>query len=109
YSTEVLNRWTPQTASTATYPRLTSQTSSNNFRSSSFWLHDNSRVSLNRVQLSYGFPKSFGSALGISDLNLYVRGNNLLTLSENHERMELNVGSLPQFRTYSVGLKATFF
>lgn len=108
YSTEVLNRWTPQTASTATYPRLTSGTSSNNFRSSSFWLYDNSRVSLNRVQLNYVFPELFGGALGISHLSLYARGSNLVTFSGNSEKMELNIGSMPQYRSYAIGLKAKF-
>jgi len=108
YSEEVLNRWTQSTASTATYPRLTTINTSNNFRTSSFWLYDNSRVSIDRVQLTYDIPKTINS-LHINKLSFYVRGSNLSTISKNSKRMELNVGSEPQYRFYSIGVKAIFF
>src|SRR5690606_7981855 len=41
YSEMVLDSWTPETSSTATYPRLSSVANSNNFRRSSFWLYNN--------------------------------------------------------------------
>ena len=52
YSDQVLNRWTESTKATATYPRLTSQQSANNFRNSDFWLYKTDRFNLSKVQLS---------------------------------------------------------
>lgn len=108
YSEVVLDRWTPKNAATATYPRLTSQSSSNNFQSSTFWLYDNSRIEIDRVQLSYDIPNSLSSKLSMKDLSLYIRTSNIATLSKNHEKMELNIGSEPQYRYYAIGLKALF-
>jgi TonB-linked SusC/RagA family outer membrane protein len=108
YSEIVRNRWTSETAETATYPRLTSQFSSNNFRSSTFWMYDNSRVSLNRLQFNYEMPNIFGPGLGIDQISLYLRGSNLVTIAENRDKMELSVGSEPQYRSYSLGLKVIF-
>lgn len=108
YSEHVLNRWTENTASTATYPRLTTLDASNNFRNSTYWLYDNSRLDVDRIQLSYDLKKSINS-LHINKLSFYIRGSNLATISKNRERMELNIGSEPQSRFYSIGVKALFF
>ncbi|WP_340110723.1 SusC/RagA family TonB-linked outer membrane protein [Maribellus mangrovi] len=109
YSEEVLGRWTPETASTATYPRLTTTSNTNNFRNSTFWRYNNDRFDLTKVQLSYDFPETMfsGNSL-ISRLGVYVSGQNLLTISKEKEMMEMNIGSAPQYRFYNVGIKATF-
>ena len=44
----------------------------------------------------------------ISQLGIYVSGQNLLTISKESEMMEMNVGEAPQYRFYNVGIKATF-
>ena len=56
YSDVVLNRWTESTKATATYPRLSSQQSANNFRNSDFWLYKTDRFNLSKVQLTYNLP-----------------------------------------------------
>lgn len=108
YSDVVLNRWTPATATTATYPRLSANSNSNNFRPSTYWLEENSLVSLERLQLTYDLPQSIASKLYTKNFSLYVRASNLLNLADNKDKMELSVGSEPQYRYYSVGLKALF-
>ena len=108
YSEVVRDRWTPETAATATYPRLTSQSSSNNLRNSTFWLYDNSLISLNRMQLGYELPGTIASRLYAKSLSLYVRAYNVANFSKNQDRMELNVGTEPQYRSYLVGIKANF-
>jgi hypothetical protein len=101
YSEVVLNRWTPATAETATYPRLTSLSNSNNFRNSTFWLYTNNYFDLQTAQLSYTLPVKIASFDGI---RLYVRGNNLFRISKIKEKSELNVGTAPQMRAVSFGL-----
>jgi TonB-linked SusC/RagA family outer membrane protein len=108
YSEHVLNRWTENTASTATYPRLSTLDNSNNFRNSTYWLYDNSRLDVDRIQFSYNLKKSINS-LKIDKLSFYIRGSHLATISKNRERMNLNIGSEPQYRFYSIGVKALFF
>jgi len=101
YSDVVRNRWTPGTAATADYPRLTSLSNANNFRSSTFWLYKNNWFNLGTAQLSYTFPQNLGVLKG---LRLYVRGDNLLTISKIKEKSQLNVGTTPQMRAISLGL-----
>jgi TonB-linked SusC/RagA family outer membrane protein len=107
YSVVARDRWTPETANTATYPRLTTQNSNNNFRSSDFWLYSTDRVDLSKVQISYDIPSTF---LGntFDKLNIYATGSNLLTISSESEIMELNIGGAPQTRFYNLGVKALF-
>ena len=104
YSAMVLNRWTPETAATATYPRLTTTNGSNNFRNSTFWLYDDRYFTLNRAQLTYHLPEKFFW----KGLQLYVRGNNLLTVSPIRKQLELNIASAPQMRSYMVGIVGSF-
>ena len=108
YSEVVRNRWTPATAETATYPRLSSNSNANNFRTSTFWIEDNSLISLERVQLSYDLSNRMAKKLLTKNLSLYVRGSNLMNFAGNKDKMELSIGSEPQYRNYSVGLKALF-
>ncbi|WP_417887547.1 SusC/RagA family TonB-linked outer membrane protein [Zunongwangia sp.] len=109
YSEHVLGRWTPETADSATYPRLTTTSNTNNFRNSTFWRYDNNRFDLTKVQLTYDCPETFFKDKSLlSGLSLYVSGQNLLTLSKERKMMEMNVGSAPQYRFYNLGLKASF-
>ena len=109
YSDVVLGRWTPETASTATYPRLSTNSVTNNFRNSTFWSYDNNRFDLRRVQLTYDFDRTaFRNASFIHGLSVYLNGDNLLVLSKERELMETNIGSAPQNRFYNLGIKATF-
>lgn len=108
YSDVVLNRWTPATAETATYPRLSSKANTNNFRNSTFWIEDNSLISLDRVQLTYDLPKSISKKLSTNNFSLYVRGSNLANFAPNKDKMELSAGTEPQYRYFAAGLKILF-
>jgi TonB-linked SusC/RagA family outer membrane protein len=108
YSEEVLNRWTPGTSTTATYPRLTTKSSSNNYRTSTFWLYDRSYFRINRVQLTYDLTQNIASRFGAKGLGIYLRGSNLLMLSENAEKRQLVVGAEPSYRSYAAGLRVNF-
>ena len=101
YSETVLNRWTPATASTATYPRLTTLSNDNNFRNSTYWLYKNNWFTLQTVQLTYSLP---GMIAGMKEARVFVRGNNLLTISKIKDKSELNIGTAPQTRFYSLGI-----
>lgn len=108
YSDVVLNRWTPETSATATYPRLTTLDGSNNFRSSDFWLYKANRFDLSKVQLTYDFPRQILKKSFVRELGVYVSGENLLTLSKERKHMEMNIGGTPQCRFFNIGVKASF-
>ena len=108
YSIIVRDRWTQETSETASYPRLTTTNSNNNFRSSDFWLYSTDRFDLAKVQISYNLPKALYAKSFVSELGVYINGSNLLTVSSEREILELNVGQTPQNRFFNLGLKAIF-
>lgn len=108
YSAVVRGRWTEETAATATYPRLTTQSGANNNTTSDFWLYKTDRFNLAKVQLTYDFPTQWFQKTPIRALSAYVSGSNLLTIAKERELLELNVGSAPQTRFYNLGVKVSF-
>ncbi|SHM43826.1 TonB-linked outer membrane protein, SusC/RagA family [Chitinophaga jiangningensis] len=108
YSVVTRNRWTEATKATATYPRLTTLNSDNNFRSSDFWLYSTNRFDLGKVQLTYDLNKLIGKKKFVRELGVYISGSNLLTIAQERETLELNIGSAPQTRFYNLGVKALF-
>ncbi|MEL7588766.1 MAG: SusC/RagA family TonB-linked outer membrane protein [Prolixibacteraceae bacterium] len=107
YSEEVLNRWKPETAATATYPRLSSKASPNNFRYSTFWMYRDDYFSLDRVQLSLNLPKRLAYRIATKDLILYIKGENLARLSKDATKRQIRT-SEPAYRNYAVGLRIMF-
>ena len=108
YSAVVRDRWTPETAATATYPRLTTETGANNFQTSDFWMYKANRFDLAKIQITYDLPKRFLQNTFVKGFSAYISGSNLLTISKEREHMEMNVGSAPQTRFYNLGVKVTF-
>lgn len=108
YSAVVRNRWTPETAETATYPRLTTQSGSHNFQNSDFWMYSTDRMQLGRVQVTYNLPKKLLGNGIVKGLSVYLSGSDLLMLAKEREVMEMNVGIAPQCRSYNLGVKAEF-
>nr|WP_320058177.1 SusC/RagA family TonB-linked outer membrane protein [uncultured Bacteroides sp.] len=108
YSAIARDRWTESTKATATYPRLTTDNGSNNFRTSDFWIYKTDRFDLAKVQITYDLPKHVLRNIILHDLSVYVSGANLLTISKERKHMEMSVGSAPQTRFYNIGVKAVF-
>ena len=107
YSVNVRDRWTPETAETATHPRLTTKRTTNNTQASTFWLYSTDRFNLRKVQLTYDFPKEMFEGKIVKALSIYVNGNDLLTFSKHRKMMETSVGYAPQTRFYNLGVKVT--
>ena len=107
YSVFARGRWTPETAATATHPRLTSLSSANNSAASTFWLYSTDRFNLRKVQLTYDFPEEMFNGKWVKALSIYLNGNDLLTIAKERKLMETNIGSAPQTRFYNLGVKVT--
>ena len=108
YSIVVRDRWTPATAQSARYPRLTTFNSDNNFRASDFWLYSTNRFDLAKVQVSYNLSGVLRNKKFVKELGVYVSGFNLLTISGERKVLETNVGSAPQTRLFNLGVTASF-
>jgi TonB-linked SusC/RagA family outer membrane protein len=108
YSDVVLGRWTPETAATATYPRLTTEGGELNFVTSDFWTYSTDAVRLNKVQLTYDLPARLFDGKFVKALSVYLNGSGLLTIAKERKYMETNVGSFPQTRAYNLGVKMQF-
>ncbi|SEQ96356.1 TonB-linked outer membrane protein, SusC/RagA family [Segatella baroniae B14] len=108
YSDMALGRWTPETANSATYPRLTASNNDLSFVDSDFWTYKTSALLLNKVQFTYDFPANMFAGKWINGLSVYVSGNSLLTIAKERKYMETNVGSAPQTRSYNLGVKVNF-
>ncbi len=108
YSEVVLGRWTPETANTATFPRLSSVTNQNNFRNSTFWLYKNNFLNISRAQFTYQFTDVICNNLGLEDFSMNLSGTNLFEISENRNIRQLRIGSDPLTRTFTLGLRASF-
>jgi TonB-linked SusC/RagA family outer membrane protein len=106
YSEVVRDRWTKATAATASYPRLSSTSSTNNFINSTFWLNKNNWFRLQTVQLTYTLQSI--KFAGLEEARFFLRGNNLFKVSKIKDKTELNIGSAPQMRAVSLGLTLLF-
>ncbi len=102
FSEEALGRWTPETAATATMPRLTTENGDNNYQNSTFWLHNSDRFTLDNLQLTYDItPKSSF----IDGISVYAGAYNLFMISKERAHFERNISGAPQFRTIYIGCK----
>ena len=113
---EHLNRWTPETAATATYPTLknASLPNTNNYYLSTFWLKDGTYLRLKNLQLGYTFPRKMFKNSPINSLKIYANGYNLLTWTDiKYVDPELDPDKqngffYPQQKIYNMGINITF-
>jgi TonB-linked SusC/RagA family outer membrane protein len=106
YSEVVLGSWTPANKATATYPRLSSQTNTNNHRQSTYWKYNNDFFNIRRVQLGYDMPASISRAMRMRSLNIFVDALNVYQFSESRRIRDLSIGGEPNYRVFSIGLNA---
>lgn len=105
--------WTPDNPN-AKYPRLSTQSSTNNVYVSDFWKRDASYLRLKNVQIGYTFPKSLTRKFYVETLRLYMSATNLFTISAlsklgiDPEAPSVNNGYYPQQRVISTGLSVSF-
>ena len=104
------NRWTPETAETALYPRLSSNSNDNNYRNSTLWLVDRSYLKLRNVELYYKLPESaFKAVKFVHGATVYLRGVDLLTWDNMpHGNAESYGIAQPLTRSVVAGVKLTF-
>lgn len=110
-----LNRWTPATAATATYPALHFGDHTNNKNPfSSLFLYNAQYLRLKTVEIGYTLPKSAIRFAGLQSVRFYAQGLNLLTwdqLKDADVDPEIREGSgdwYPVQKVFNFGIDVTF-
>jgi TonB-linked SusC/RagA family outer membrane protein len=104
---QLLNRWTPETATTATYPRLSAGGNNYNYGNgwnSSLWLKSGNFLRLKDLNIAYNLPEAFTKRyLGNMRVKIMAGGQNLLTMSATN-LVDPEVG----FTSYPIQMNINF-
>jgi len=110
-----VDRWTPETAATAKYPRLALADRGNNTQVSDYWVRSGNYLRLKHAELGYTLNADFVKKLKMQSIRFYVSGFNLLTFDQlgdlpiDPEIPESGyINSYPYLRSYSLGLNVKF-
>ena len=107
-SSIALDRWTPETAATATYPRLSSSNNLNNFQQSSLWQKNGSFLKLRNLEIGYTVPKNLSQKITLENIRVFFNGTNLFSFDHMEGLMDpeatQNGLGYPVMRTFSLGL-----
>jgi TonB-linked SusC/RagA family outer membrane protein len=109
-----LNRWTPETAATATYPAIHSGTNINNHRASTFFMKDAGYMRLKNMEIGYTIKgPGLKQQTRISSIRVYANGVNLYTWDKiggdfDPESPSGEGAIYPQQRVINVGLSLGF-
>jgi TonB-linked SusC/RagA family outer membrane protein len=107
------DRWIPEDPYRQVFwPRISTTVSSNNMRSSTWWLQDASYLRLKNLEVGYTFPKRWQNAARMQDARLFFRATNLFTWSV-FKMWDPEIGSsdglkYPPMKVYSVGFQVSF-
>jgi len=102
------NSWTPQTAATATAPRLSTLSNENNNRASDFWLRNGNFFKIRSIEVGYTLPKKM-FLKKLEAIRLFANGTNLFTWDkiDGLEAERLSMG-YPLMKTVTFGVRAKF-
>ena len=97
----------------AEFPRLTPNSITNNYVTSSFWMRSGSYLRLKNLVLGYTLPTSLSNKLRIQSARIYVSGQNLFTWDKyfpgfDPEQRDTAGEFYPIMKTYTVGLNLNF-
>lgn len=106
------NRWTPETAQTATLPRASISSMSKNSEISSLWIKDASYLRLRNIRVGYNIKSSFLKTVGVKNMNVFAVGYNLITFDKlgvlDPEIRTQGKPTYPIMKVYSLGVNITF-
>ncbi|WP_197492264.1 SusC/RagA family TonB-linked outer membrane protein [Arachidicoccus ginsenosidimutans] len=101
--------WTPENTD-ATFPRIVNTLQ--NYSSSSYWIQNGAYVRLKSLQLGYKLPSKLLSKAGVSNLRVFVSGQNLFTWSKLESDIDPEAPNenryYPQVKVYTFGINVNF-
>lgn len=107
------NRWTPETAATATLPRASFAARANNYDfNSDLWLKDASYMRLKTIEVSKTLKSPYFKKLGISQFRVFGNAYNVLTFDylkiADPETQTSSRPTYPTMRIMNLGLNVSF-
>lgn len=106
------SKYTRDHAGDPTHPRLTYNKVNNNYKTSTYWLADGGFFKIQSLELGYELPVRRLNLSTIRRMRIYLRGNNLCTISQikdvDPEAMSSGLTNYPLMRTFVAGIKLTF-
>jgi TonB-linked SusC/RagA family outer membrane protein len=103
------NSWSPDNAATAKYPRLSTVANANNSQSSSIWLASRDYIKLRNVEFAYHLPEKWIQKVNLSQLKVYVSGNDLFTYAKDLKHIDPETLSYyPAMKSVNFGLSFSF-
>jgi TonB-linked SusC/RagA family outer membrane protein len=98
--------WTPQNHADAKFPRLTTLSSANNYRASTFWLRNVTQLRLRNVELGYTLNRTIIPRMPFESLRIYVSGLNLVSWDNLEPDVDTETMGLgyPPLKVLTVGL-----
>ena len=112
-----MDRWTPATAFTATYPRIGLNTNVNNISYttvSDFWFVDASYIRLKSLEIGYQLPENWLKKAFIRTARIYASGYNILNFTHmNKFQQDAEVSSgqgdaYPNTANFNLGIQLGF-
>lgn len=100
-----LGRWTPETAATATYPRLTTTANDNNYRASDFWQRNGRFIRLRNLELGYTLPAKVSGIVSLQQTYLYVNAVNLFTIDDVKLADPEVLTGYPVMKSVNIGIR----
>ncbi|GAB3931904.1 SusC/RagA family TonB-linked outer membrane protein [Mucilaginibacter myungsuensis] len=98
-------RWTPETAATASLPRLSQAALPNNGLFSTFYLKNGDYMRVKNAEIAYTLPYSVTKNLHIAGLRVFVNGQNLATVSGFPQLdPEVTPNNYPIQRVFNAGI-----
>ena len=102
------NRWTTENADNASFPRLTTFTSSSNRLNNTLFLKDASHLRLRTAEIGYKWSAEKLKKIHLSSIKLFVRGHNLFTLDNFQEVDPETISGYPMLRYFNFGINLDF-
>lgn len=109
-----LDRWTPETASQAKFPRLAVADRANNNLDSDFWIRSGDFLKLRTVELSYSLTEKLTNKFNIQKARIFLTGYNLMSFTKLDIDIDPEMpysgygSSYSNLKTYSLGLNVQF-
>ena len=105
----MMGRWTPETAETATYPRLTvgfDPTNTPYLNTSSYWTRSGEYLRVRNVDLGYTIPTHLSRKINLSSFRVFANAQNLFTFT-SYDRLDPEISgnaAYPAQRTIVFGV-----
>ncbi len=101
--------WSPATAATAKYPRLSTALATNNVQSSSIWLVSGDYFKLRNLELGYNLPTSMLEKLNFKTVRISLNAIDMFTFSKAIKDIDPETQNIyPAMKSYNLGLSLTF-